>query len=240
VWFVSILILIFGKRLSAPERQRAIWFSLISVATGLLMVSSKRFVEYWVPFAGLSAAAVLDPYVRAIDWSVYKKQAQLHWQVGVATIILIAALGGFGFYNLKAAWGYFQNGASYELYRPAADSIRQNASPEDIVFNTQWDQFPALFYWNDKNNYIIGMDPTFMYVQNKELYWKWRKISVDDPNVWPGDYVHESLVNDFHAKFVFIENNRNPKLKEYMENPFHYDEFQKLYADEETSVYTVN
>ncbi len=38
------------------------------------------------------------------------------------------------------------------------------------IFNTNWDDFPKLFFFNTKHRYIYGLDPNYLYSQNPDLY----------------------------------------------------------------------
>lgn len=79
-------------------------------------------------------------------------------------------------------------------------AARKNSMPGDIIFHSDWDDWPMLFYHNDYNRYIVGLDTTFMYKFSKDLYKKWRDIT------W-GDFVgdpYKIIKDDFGAKIVFI------------------------------------
>ena len=45
------------------------------------------------------------------------------------------------------------------------------------VFATDWDDFPELFFWNTHNTYLLGLDPTYMYLHDPQLYLRWRAIT---------------------------------------------------------------
>ena len=106
--------------------------------------------------------------------------------------------------------------------------------PGDIVFNIHWDNFPFLFFWNQKNYYINGMDPIFEYTFDKNLYWEHYYLDIDGlaiknnvgytcPSIRSecSDNsmveIYNALKNDFKAKYIFIEPSRNPKLNQYLE-----------------------
>ena len=76
-----------------------------------------------------------------------------------------------------------------------------------------------LFYWNQNNYYIGGMDPIFQYAYNPTLYWKFHYLSNDDvtKNTCGAiactasmlENTHTVLVNDFKAKYIVLEKQRN-------------------------------
>jgi hypothetical protein len=76
--------------------------------------------------------------------------------------------------------------ARLETYREAALWVAANSPRGSVVFNTDWDDFPQLFYWNTHNVYILGLDATYMSLYDLELYQLWRGISggsVRNPSV---------------------------------------------------------
>lgn len=65
----------------------------------------------------------------------------------------------------------------YLRYRNASLWLAQNTPPGARVFATDWDDFPEMFFWNTHNTYLIGLDPTYMYLHNGPLYLQWRAIT---------------------------------------------------------------
>jgi len=53
------------------------------------------------------------------------------------------------------------------------------------VFQTDWDDFPRMFFYNTSNIYTIGLDPTYMELYDADLYNTWVKITqgkIDQPS----------------------------------------------------------
>jgi hypothetical protein len=221
------------------HRRTGYWFALVTIGLFALTVLSKRFVEYWVPFAMLCAAFALNPYIRAVSWRETVRQAKRYWQVATAGGLVVLILGFFIFYNIKITIGYLRYGAPFEGYRNAAEYIKDHSQPGDIVFNTQWDQFPQLFYWADQNRYIIGMDPTFMYVKNKDLYWKWRAVTEHDRDAWIDNKAYKIITEDFHARYIFIEHDRNKNFLGFLREPAQSNQFVEQFDDGVNSVFEV-
>ena len=51
----------------------------------------------------------------------------------------------------------------HDTYRAGAEWMRANVPAGQIVFNTDWDDFPRLFYYDPTHNYVSGLDPTYLY-----------------------------------------------------------------------------
>ena len=78
--------------------------------------------------------------------------------------------------------------------------LLKNTEPREIVFNADWDDFPFLFFYNQKNYYIVGLDPMYMYKYDKKLYRLYQRITkgkVKKPS--------EIILSVFKARYVFVD-----------------------------------
>jgi hypothetical protein len=203
------------------RKQKISWESLWmhGTALGLLALTlwHRRFIEYWVPFVVLAAAVSLSPQLAKISWKGFRESWSSHAEVRVILSLLAASTIitlGYNVYLANYNLGY---GEYATTYKGASEWMADNSERGDIIFDTQWDQFPQLFYWNDKNYYLVGMDPTFMHIYDRDLYWKWRKIADDNPEDWTdAREIRRILKDDFKAKFVFADTGRNPDIVNYL------------------------
>lgn len=141
--------------------------------------------------------------------------------------------------NLLLALWYLSTGWQNNGFEKAALWLKENSPKNSIVFNMDWDNFPELFYYNTSNYYIVGMDPTFMYNYNQELYWLWYHITVNwlvcpqeqclDKNQDTGEIV-SIIKNKFHSNYLFIEKPSN--ITEKFNN-----RLQKVFEDDQTTIY---
>jgi hypothetical protein len=136
------------------------------------------------------------------------------------------------------------------LFAGSSSWLRQNAPRGTIVFHAQWDEFPQLFFWNRNNAYIIGLDPTFLYLANPGRYWQWRHISDDEfatcerehcpDNLSPqerGQTLLAAIKRDFGASYVLLEKRRNPRINAILHRST--SAFEKVYEDESVTLYRV-
>ena len=56
-----------------------------------------------------------------------------------------------------------------DYYAQGAAWMRTNIPAGQIVFNTDWDDFPRLFYFDSSHAYVSGLDPTYLLDRNAEL-----------------------------------------------------------------------
>ena len=80
---------------------------------------------------------------------------------------------------------------------------------------------------------MVGLDPTFMYLYDQELYWQWRKVADDNPDDWQSvEQLHYVVSDQLKAKYIFIETDRNGDLYDYINSEDPKQEFFQLGFDE--------
>lgn len=193
-----------------------LWLHLLAIGLIALTLWHRRFVEYMGPFLIFAAAASLSSKVNKINWTGIKTAFQM-WQFKVSAILLIGLIATTGYLNLNHVKNDLLAGEPMNKYKAAAEWIASQSEPGELVLTTQWDQFPQLFYWNSKNYYLVGLDPTFMYIYDQEKYWQWRLIADDEPEKWESpEQLKKIITNDLQSKFVFIDKERNLDVYEYL------------------------
>ena len=79
--------------------------------------------------------------------------------------------------NFEATQESFQNSKPYQRYAAAAAWFKANTPPGSRIYQTDWDDFGPLFFYNSQNSYTLGLDPTYMQLYNADLYDLWVAIS---------------------------------------------------------------
>lgn len=224
VWIASLIVFLYNSRNIFFKRQTinyqnqtlALWLQFTALGLLVLTLWHRRFVEYWIPFAVLASAMSSQPYLAKLHWQEFKVAWQ-HWQLKLSTMLLVTVFAAITVMNINYVYDSLHNGDSITKFQAVAIWLEQNSEAGDIVFNTQWDQFPPLFYYNTKNYYVVGLDPTFMYIRDSGKYWQWRLIADDDQSRWQSpERLRNILIADFQAKFVLIDASRNPNLASYL------------------------
>jgi len=96
--------------------------------------------------------------------------------------------------------------------------VAQQAAPGSLVFQTDWDDFPRLFFYNTANLYTIGLDPTYMELQDANLYAEWVKITQGKVK-HPAGAIHEHfgaeyVLSDLQHEAFIDRAKADPGLKE--------------------------
>jgi len=87
------------------------------------------------------------------------------------------------------------------LYANASAWLARNTPDDSRVFQTDWDNFPRLFYYNTHNTYLTGLDPTYLQLYDANFYELWVDITqgdVESPSqivatTFDSGYIHTDL-----------------------------------------------
>ena len=173
------------------------------------------------------------------------------------TILLFSLLLSISAYNL--IYANFSSSHSPTKFKESALWLKENTKEKDVVFYLSWSNFPFLFFWNQSNYYINGMDPVFLLKYDRKLYWKLYNMAVneDDKKLYwrldnkaVGDMggitcgydpkqcgpenieiVSNVLRNDFHASYVFITHKNQARFLDYLQSDT--ENFKKVYEEKE-------
>ncbi len=216
------------SRADAPHhRARLRIIIALSLAAGIFLMMtlrSRRHVEYFVPLAAAACAAWLSE-IRIADLGT---KARRHL-VALCLVACAAAsmLGVYAGRGIAKAKNDLAGGYAFTLYQKATAYLKTHTAPGEVVVHTDWDDMPPLFYWDDQNEYIMGLDPTFMYRANPDRYWRYVNFTLGktgDPAAVMDELKARYVISDLaHGDFdKMIEKNRR---------------FERVYADAEAEIY---
>ncbi len=154
---------------------------LISVLFGLMLFQARRFVEYFPPFALIFAVFAWSPLFHELPAlrfghsSLASTWRDLRSWLPVG--LLFAAVLAGSFSSLQGARKSIDDSQPFGLYAGAATWLERNTPSGARVFQTDWDDFPRLFFYNTHNTYLVGLDPTYLQIADPGLYNLWVKIT---------------------------------------------------------------
>lgn len=242
---VAMLAMLLGYILFMPRNGK-----LPEKATFLLMFvsilfaaqfRSKRFAEYFPPFAVLFLAFSLQafrqpqvvdlpdefkrelepfldaeqPAVASDPWRIAREAAA--WAIGIVLggylVLNIAGFNRFGITHEGLAQTIAANEANdrYQRAMQWATGLdangKENIPAGERIFNANWDDFPKLFFYNQKHAYVYGLDPNYLYSQNPDLY----KLLLDITGAKVED-AGPQIREKFGANFVFADARENDEM----------------------------
>ena len=212
------------------ERRRAhypIFFLLLSTALMIMTARWKRIAEYWPPFAVLFAGFALQPWLEGFRPYLTRLPKEVleelrpfldreglpppphesDWRDLVRTIVaatVALALSIFLFFNLRSTVKEIGQSESHDYYRAGAEWLRTHVPPGQTIFNTDWDDFPRLFYYDSSHNYVSGLDPSYLYDKDPGLSRLYDSITLGHEED-PGPLIRDR----FGARYVFSDNNHH-------------------------------
>ena len=256
-----VMIDLIGKRIKKGRLSLIrLYTCFLAIFFCLLTFISQRFFEYWTPFTLLFAAFsfryisqdrywkdLATQFIKIIG-NFFTRLKLLLFVLLCLTIVLSSCINASGAINSMK-----QADPAFDKYQGAGQWLKENTPAQSIIFNAGWDNFPQLFFYNHQNYYINGLDPTFMYVYDKELYWLWSNITSQGiicpqpkeecpDSVYTEKFsqrrqkIYQIIKNKFQSEYVFIDNleipdqtHRHPVFKKIMENSFL---FEKVYQSQ--------
>lgn len=230
---VLILTIWFRKRTTGVS-----WATLLlTIFFFALTLKSRRFIEYAVPWGWLCVTVTWGSVeVRQTveqRWSKIKKFVLTsHWHTALSAllvmyfVVMIPAIAVKGLYDNKRQ---FSTGMPYDRWAGATAWMSQHTPEGSLVFHDDWDGFPLLFAHDPHNTYIVGLDPTFLYLYDENLYWKFVNVTTGKEE----GRLSEIIGQDFEARYVFVAVDHAR-----LQNQLRRDEdFIEVYKDEEASVF---
>jgi hypothetical protein len=174
---------------------------LLAILFGLMLFQSRRFIEYFPPFALIFAAFAWTPILRRAQTTDDETEPSIRRIRQVLALALVVVLLFAGTRStLARAQDSLRASRPYGMYAGSAAWLEANTPPGSRVFQTDWDDFPRLFYYNTHNTYLVGLDPTYMQQYDPDLYERWVDITrgrVPRPS--------EAIRSEFGARYVMSD-----------------------------------
>ena len=235
------------------DRKRAqypLFFLIFSTALMLMTARWKRIAEYWPPFAVMFSAFALQPWLAGarsaftklptdvldelqpfLDRSEPAETAkeeegrELRRIIAAAAVaVVIAIVLGV---NVYITHNDIARSQPHDYYRAGAAWMNANVSPGQLIFNTDWDDFPRLLYYDPSHNYVSGLDPTYLYDKNPALSRLYDRITLGEEED-PGPLIRDR----FGARYVFTDNGHDAFYNNAVESGW----FDIVYEDKECTI----
>jgi hypothetical protein len=235
------------------DRKRAhhsLFMLLFSTALMIMTARWKRIAEYWPPFAVMFSAFALHPWLMGARSSLTqlptemldelqpfldrsapatptkRDETRALWETLCVALVAII-LGGVLFFNLRATINDITKSEPHDYYKRGAEWMRANVPTGQLVFNTDWDDFPRLFYYDPTHSYVSGLDPTYLYDRDPALSKLYDRITLGEEED-PGPLIRDR----FGSRYVFTDNLH----QDFFDNARHSGWFEIVYEDNECTI----
>jgi asparagine N-glycosylation enzyme membrane subunit Stt3 len=226
IYFVALVAFDFRAR---ARDQKPLFFLIISLVFLLMAFKSRRFIEYWPPFAVLFAAITLGGPLKRFNHRIFARPLDRAVAAVAAALVIVVMIVAMGL-TLWQARENVKSETDPAAYKGASEWIAANTPAGSMIFNTDWDDFPMLYYYNPNNSYIVGLDPTYLYDRDQQLWKLYARITLgNEPDPAP-------LIRDrFGAQYVFTDNYH----RDFLEIADRSGDFETVYKDSYTTVLRV-
>lgn len=177
------------KDSASKGRQRAFLLMLFATLLMLANMRWRRFAEYFPPFAVLFAAFATEPLIRLARERYTSREPSAEaqevegesrppeparvenaraWElifVSTAFVLLAAPMGWYAHVTAQDIAGM----AGPDLYKGGSEWLSKNTEPGELIVNTDWDDFPKLFFYNPHLAWVSGLDPTYLLDKDRKL-----------------------------------------------------------------------
>lgn len=141
---------------------------LISIFFSVLSLFYIRFLDYAVPFTLILLSSIWGKLFYNLP-AIKFKNFFITWIIFYFTLSLLV--------NFKDLNFYLKNQPPFLRYQKVSEFLNKNTQKREIIFNTDWSTFPALFYANDYNYYVAGLGMQFLKAYNEKLAFVYQSIN---------------------------------------------------------------
>ena len=209
-----------------------------------------RGVEYWLPLGWIFIAFIFNDFYGSYEYGQIKNFLARGLNLKVLSFFIIGFMSVMILYNYSLIYLniYWQNRDQWPAdLAQANDWLKKNTPVGSLIFYNNWGMWPMMFYYNDHNQYITGMDPTFLYEYDHKLFWLWKNISYyglycDQQetclNASPrdnGKLIKVVVKEKFQADYVLLTNNQEQPLAKFLMSS--KKDFLKVFSNEKVLIY---
>jgi hypothetical protein len=247
------------------DRQRAFLLMLFSTFLMLVNMRWRRFSEYFPPFAVLFAAFAVEPHLRllrhrfaarateepaasaesteveaALPEPARVERARAWEIILVSTAFVLLAASTVWYARVTAQDIAGMSGP--RMYGGGSEWLTKNAERGELIFNTDWDDFPKLFFYNPQLAYVSGLDPTYLLDKDRKLYELHAKITIakdlsDEEVADLGNLIRDNFCvgeGDGRrcARYVFTDHEHEDFYNDALDSGW----FDEVYSDGDCSI----
>ena len=211
IGIVGLLALIMSKQ--GFDRLNLLTFGLYLIF-GVLTLKSKRFLEYFPAFALLFGATSITPLLES-----WRATAPTMWRrVRLLLPALLGLLVLITVINTQRSMLALDTLFPANTKRAAALWLNQNAAPNTLIYNTEWRQFPRLFFYDTTHSYVLGLDPTYLQLADADQYAAYVAINAGEV-AQPGQAIRERfgahyVVASIGETAFIAQANADPTMRE--------------------------
>lgn len=216
--------------------QKIIFFLLMTFGLLLMSIKSIRYMEYLIPFIIIFIATAYSQLISFKKIKFYINKLLNNYKIityfiyGTGVIILLLFLSCV-YKNIIIS--KMPDGIIYTNLKNSSQWLIKNVPTGEIVYNSDWDEWPQLFYYDDKHYYIIGLDYTFLYNYDYSLHKMYDDIMLGKNTT----EVSKTIKQKFKANYILVTKKQKHQL--LLNNLENDAGIELLYEDQEAKIYKI-
>ncbi len=211
-----------GWRSQRPDKRTVMLF-LLTVVFGVMLLKSRRFIEYFPAFVLIFTAFSLSPWLEA--WWRARPTARAWFPLALGLLLLLPLN-----VSLREARSLAAAAPPANKYAAATLWLKAYSPPGSHVFQLDWDDFTRLFFYDHDKVYTVGLDPTYMAQFDSDLYEEWVQITRGQV-VRPSEVIRQR----FGGEYVFSDVAHEDFLRVAAADPG----LLEIYRDEEAVIFSL-
>lgn len=231
----GLLALFVSLRRPKTLTPRTLLAGCMSVLMIVLTLKSRRYVEYAVPWTVLWAALAVADTHWIHDLVVKRLRTGRDRLSRFVTVIVggYAAAGMLiiGIICTTRLYDSYATGLGFSYMGGVGQWLEDNATPGSQIFHDDWSTFPVLFHHAPSMHYIVGLDATFMYRYNPDLYREWVAITKGEQN----EDLQPAIAQRFSSDYIVMDQ-KHTAMREHIDAT---PAFSLVYEDSDGVIYRV-
>ena len=246
-------------------RRRTLLLMLFATFLMLVNMRWRRFAEYFPPFAVLFAAFAAEPLIRRARTLYTSREPVIEssetegeprtpeparvenaraWEMVVVATAFVLLAAPMVWYTRVTAQD-IAGMAGPDLYKGGVEWLSKNAEPGELIVNTDWDDFPKLFFYNPRLAWVSGLDPTYLLDKDRKLAELHGKITIardlsDEEVANLGQLIRDNFcVGEGEkkrcARYVFTDHEHEDFFNDALDSGW----FDEVYVDGDCSILRV-
>lgn len=223
LWVAALLATIAARSRAKtlPSGHRTLLGSSLALSLVFFLLTvfvGRRSYNLWTAFGVIFIAGAFTHILPLVS-SGSRGFLRVAIQCALAGVLLFVAVDS----SKRTVDTLSRSGYAPDMHRDTGLWLAEHSLAGDVVFNVRWSHFSPLFFWNQTDHYVAGLDPIFLYAHDRTLYWKFHHIAAD-PAVGrtcgsavcgedTAEDVHAVLVRDFKAKYVVVLKSDRPAYR---------------------------
>lgn len=137
----------------------------IGIALGLVGYFILKQVAYPREISLTIMAAIIVAVLLSVAAYVFWRRSVIQTFAVIAVALLVVVIN----FNVRETRKSIEGDAAPDHYEASMVWIRENVPQGERVFNTDWDDFPKMFYYDTNHAYASGLDPTYLLNRDNQL-----------------------------------------------------------------------